>query len=159
MSAITPEDRARLRDLAGRATPGPWEMDLDGDLQGRRPGMSPDPEMDPMVGVLERDEDTAFIAAADPSTVTALLDALDAAEFERDRALVTGAQHALRCLPRGTSRDSLRADRAEAAVQRVRDQAQGWRDEYSDPVYRDNGWCQGVVSAARAILETLDGDA
>ena len=77
--------------------------------------------------------DAAYIAAADPATVTALLDALDA--------------------------ETSRADRAEAAVQRVRAQVQGWVDEYGDPVYRDNGWCQGVLSAATEVIRTLDGDA
>lgn len=52
-----------------------------------------------------------------------------------------------------------RVDAAEAAIERVRAQAQGWRDEYSDPVYRDNGWCQGVLSAATEVIRTLDGDA
>lgn len=50
-------------------------------------------------------------------------------------------------------------DEAEAAVQRVREQAQKWADEYGDPVYRDNGWAQGVLSAATEIIRTLDGDA
>ena len=55
---------AEERRLIGEATEGPWEFDLDGDVQGRRKGMYPDPEMDPIVGCLEQPEDNAFIAHA-----------------------------------------------------------------------------------------------
>lgn len=50
--------------IHAKATPGPWEFDFDGDIQGRRKGMSPDPEMDPIVGVLDRDEDNSAIVDA-----------------------------------------------------------------------------------------------
>lgn len=101
--------------------------------------------------------DAAYIAAADPATVTALLDALD--EAERAVADVQLAQAVAAVTPCSCSAQRARADRAEAAVQRVRAQAQRWIDEYSDPVYRDNGWYQGVVSAATEVIRTLDGDA
>lgn len=55
------------------ATPGPWEIDEDGDVQGRRRGMYPDPELDPIVTCsAERPEDTNLIAHA-PADLAALV--------------------------------------------------------------------------------------
>ncbi|GAA1766354.1 DUF6221 family protein [Streptomonospora arabica] len=52
---------------ARAATDGPWEIDEDGGIQGRRPGMSPDPEMDPMVDVDDRESgDRTHMARHDP---------------------------------------------------------------------------------------------
>lgn len=85
MSTLTPEDRARLRDLAAKATPGPW-------VRTGRDGR--DYSLSPATGALlvdyapikQKCADAVYIAAADPATVTALLDALDAAEAERAEA-------------------------------------------------------------------------
>lgn len=81
MTTLTPEDRARLRDLAAKATPGPW-------VRTGRDGR--DYSLSPATGALlvdyapikQKCADAVYIAAADPATVTALLDALDAAEAE-----------------------------------------------------------------------------
>lgn len=73
----------RLDEIQGRAdaaTHGPWERDNDYDIMGRRPGLSPDPELDPVIGHLERDEDDEFIAHARadvPALVAALRAVLD----------------------------------------------------------------------------------
>lgn len=118
---LTPEDRARLRDLAAKATPGPWERGNWYHVQGSshcecRSEYGPLVGIDPHgsfgemhvhrypdrplwdEGIRARDDSTGgvdvvvetteygtmtpadaeFIAAADPATVTALLDALDA---------------------------------------------------------------------------------
>ena len=94
----TPLDRARLRELAQNATPGPWTVcgnqrdewyvyALDARYESL-PG-NPSPvkvawvPREPSGGRHARDAD--YIAAASPDAVLALLDALDAAERERDR--------------------------------------------------------------------------
>ncbi|MEU0493466.1 hypothetical protein ABZ249_29930 [Nocardiopsis sp. NPDC006139] len=47
------------------ATEGPWWIDADGELRGRRPGRPLDQEMEPTVGVAcMGDPDAAFAAAA-----------------------------------------------------------------------------------------------
>jgi hypothetical protein len=51
-----------------------------------------------------------------------------------------------------------RADKAEAHVDRVRELLTKWVDEYGDPVYRGNGWAEGVRDAAREALKALDGE-
>jgi len=69
-----------IQARADQATAGPWEVDNDYDIMGRRPGLSPDPEMDPVIGHLERDEDDEFVIAARtdvPALVAALRAVLD----------------------------------------------------------------------------------
>lgn len=83
-------DRDRLRVLAENATEGPWEVDYMGDLVS-----VPEREKDRygghiFIGTATGDassatEDAEFIAAA-RTAVPALLDMLDQAEAERDRA-------------------------------------------------------------------------
>jgi hypothetical protein len=86
---ITKEKREELRQAATKATPGPWKvwvMDVYADPVG-------DSNIDTAVLVAKtvyRDEegrprtnDCDFIAAADPPTILALLDALDEAERRR----------------------------------------------------------------------------
>lgn len=83
-------DRDRLRELAENATPGPWEVDRMGDLVSV-PGREKDRHGGHIfIGTATgdataSDEDTEFIAAA-RNAVPALLDMLDQAEAERDRA-------------------------------------------------------------------------
>ena len=89
MPDLTP-DLAELRRLAEAATPGPWEWDDDHARPGLRHGRS-------FGGVLFRcgalygpdAADAAFIAAANPAVVLALLAERDAlaAKVERVRAL------------------------------------------------------------------------
>jgi hypothetical protein len=95
---MTAEEMKRLRELAEKATPGPWDCD---DADESRGGynahagwfsvskartedmvLTNQPEM----GMFDRRADAAFVVAANPQTVLALLD-----EIERLRA-----SHALR---------------------------------------------------------------
>lgn len=62
---MEPIDRVALREMAERATPGPWG------------------ENAPFIGEFERAHDACYVEAVSPAVV-ALLDALDAAERERD---------------------------------------------------------------------------
>lgn len=74
MTAPTPDERARLRAVAEAATPGPWDAELNGGVVAYRNEGRPDIVSD----YCEAKEDAAHIAAFDPPTVLALLDALDA---------------------------------------------------------------------------------
>ncbi len=79
-------DLAALRALAGEATPGPWEVWR---TQSWTVGSATDPSLTGIECYGERpDEDAAFIAAANPAVVLALLDRLEAAEEESDEAIV-----------------------------------------------------------------------
>lgn len=49
-------------------------------------------------------------------------------------------------------------DHARAQVDRVRELLTKWVDEYGDPVYRGNGWAEGVRDAAREALKAMDGE-
>lgn len=40
-------------------------------------------------------------------------------------------------------------------LEQVADMAQGWVDEYSDPLYLDNAFCRSVVTAGQAVLATI----
>ncbi len=68
-------DKQNLRALATAATPGPWAVTGDNDdcVTARHPEGSSWPVAD-----ADDPEDAAFIAAASPSTVLALLDEIDA---------------------------------------------------------------------------------
>ena len=106
MSRRPTPDLAELRRLAEAATPGPWEAD---GLEVCQHWSLPEPwravvNAEITCGPycyggsarpIERDEDAAFIAAANPSVVLALLDAAAerdalAAKVERVRALHFG---------------------------------------------------------------------
>lgn len=74
-----------LRRLAQEATPGPWEVEEDGDwdeawCQWHRVG-----KLD-MAGA-KLNKDTRFIAAADPAAVLALLERIEALEKWQDDAV------------------------------------------------------------------------
>lgn len=95
------EKYAELRKLAEAATPGPWESD---DTTVSQHWSRPEPWLDVVndeiacmaycyggsVRPIERPEDAAYIAAANPTAVLELLDRLEAAEtaLERTRTLV-----------------------------------------------------------------------
>lgn len=85
---MTPEVRAELRRLAGSATMGPWHSYvLDHETEARVVGDGWVVAQCASMGAGRVGRDARFIAAANPATVLALLDALDAAERERDEAL------------------------------------------------------------------------
>lgn len=102
MTAPSKLDEARLRELAEAATPGPWELwtasdarphSIVGPTSWRREGAkvgnivdvrhygATDAKYGP-----EQTTNAAFIAAANPATILALLDALSAERERADRA-------------------------------------------------------------------------
>lgn len=96
----------RLRSLAEKATPGPWSLDYDHrdggahqiiyQYQGRTLTLafmstSSDDDDD------SSDHDAAFVAACDPQTILALLDALSAA-VTREEAEERLTDTALKCV-------------------------------------------------------------
>ena len=96
--------RAGLRRLAEQATPGPWKTTWRYGLYyvGRimSASMQPQPRRDhegflsgikrePEVVFIGTDTDAAYIAAANPATMLALLDALEKAEGHRDSLAAT----------------------------------------------------------------------
>ena len=135
-------DRDQLRELVENATPAPWAADLD--RYGETRGIWPTgPGEEQIIGSYVAadgydsqgwtggtDEDLSFIAAT-RQAVPALLDMLDQAEAERDQT--------------------------RAQVDRVRELLARWVDEYGHPVYRGNGWAEGVRDAAREALRALNG--
>ena len=82
MNTITPEDRARLRDLAGKATPGPWRAEWDdADSWWSITGASYEEYVCPEVATVEAgDGDDANLIAAMRNALPGLLGALDQAE-------------------------------------------------------------------------------
>lgn len=101
---MTPDDRDRLRELAERATPGPWRaFDLDGIYYTPEEWAKPSAEMVPADeawdvlgphtmgngadGAMTR-ETAKFIAAAHPGAVLALLDDLRDARERAERARI-----------------------------------------------------------------------
>lgn len=93
---ITPEYRKRLRELAKRATPGPWLIWDDNDVGTaysvkkmlRRRGQAPEEvEVDSEWIANTGYEDGIYISAVDPGTVVGLLDHIETLEkrlAERD---------------------------------------------------------------------------
>ena len=147
-------DRDRLRELANAATPGPWlpharyvwTSELGGIIQNWSEDANAAADME-------------LIAAA-RTAVPALLDMLDQAEAERDWNLSSS-----RLAKEERIKANARADQAEferdharAQVDRVRELLTKWVDEYGDPVYRGNGWAEGVRDAAREALKAMDGE-
>lgn len=89
----------KLRELAQAATPGPWEWVDPGDtympvLTGETANVcdfGDSEQFYPIEGTPPSDADCAFIAAANPTVILSLLDALDAAEARaRDAERVEG---------------------------------------------------------------------
>lgn len=92
--------------------------------------------------------------------VLALLDALDQAEADRDwnlRSSRLSKEERIKANARADQAEFER-DHARAQVDRVRELLTKWVDEYGDPVYRGNGWAEGVRDAAREALKAMDGE-
>ena len=64
----------------------------------------------------------------------------------------------VRCILDALDAAEHRADEAEARIKAARELLARWVDEYGDPVYRGNGWAEGVRDAAREALKALDGE-
>jgi hypothetical protein len=98
-------DLKDLKELAEAATPGPWIYHRETGPYSYRDEVWPDspckdePEwLDPIVNDVYTKEDAKFIATANPQKVLEILDALRAAERERDelREHVKQGLHAIR---------------------------------------------------------------
>lgn len=82
------DDLTALRELAEKATPGPWHFHQD---DGTALDISevciprPEEDVDLSIASLLEDRDGAFIAATNPSVVLALLDRLESAEAAIER--------------------------------------------------------------------------
>jgi len=119
------DDLTALRDLAEKATPGPWHFHQD---DGTALDISevciprPEEDVDLSIASLLEDRDGAFIAAANPATVLALLDRLERAERELEVAMAPHSDCVESGERAGAQMDDLksRAERAEAAIERVR---------------------------------------
>jgi len=68
MTELTPDEKAMLRKMADAATQGPWHYCVEVGT------VSPPDEQEPYICAVELDENGAFIAAASPASVLALLD-------------------------------------------------------------------------------------
>ena len=79
---MTADERAALRALAEKATPGPWEARGDSVCIDRSFVCHA-----ARMYLIDRDRDAAYIAAANPAAIKALLTALDSAEAERARTI------------------------------------------------------------------------
>lgn len=173
MTTLTPEDRARLRDLAHRMLETPVRGAASTALAEGVTAL-----LDALVEAERAVADVQLaqaVAAVTPCSCSAQRARADRAEAERDQARgfaelwkecarghVEGERFAvghINAWRKTRNAWRARARSAEAAVQRVRVQVQGWVDEYGDPVYQGNGWAEGVADAARAIIATMDGDA
>lgn len=92
---MTPTERDDLRRLAGSATAGPWSIDRAGTNVAPFNVVSPHGEAELGTYSVARgiwwEANAAFIAAANPQTVLALLDEIDALRKERDEALSRAA--------------------------------------------------------------------
>lgn len=97
MSELSAEKLAELREIAGKATPGPWCWYTDGNLMDGATGFavhSKSDTEDSRVGfdlaVMEYDQmgqlDASHIAAFDPPTVLAMLDRIEELEGQLDAA-------------------------------------------------------------------------
>lgn len=92
---MTPDELKTLKELAKAATQGPWKSDYCGDVWTESPDVPLD-DSQPEIGPLFRtigstpkgpdNGDAAFIAAANPQTVTALVEEVERAHRERDEA-------------------------------------------------------------------------
>jgi hypothetical protein len=88
------DDRRRLRELCERATPGPWDSFVRRNYADHSHGICSEAKFYDVADVValkgddrgESAANAAYIAACHPGLVLSLLDALDAAEADRDAA-------------------------------------------------------------------------
>lgn len=99
---MTALNKQALRQLAEKATPGPWEMEHENiwfrDTEGYTKHLMYAYQGDDVDDQQDHDN-TAYIAAFNPKVVLALLDELEAAEkrIAEQSAIVTAAEKLVRC--------------------------------------------------------------
>lgn len=158
----TADDRKKLRELAEKATPGPWSV-VDtpwgngdwivqgtGDPHGRRPicdlqMIDPGDEWDDG----QDDANATFIAAANPDAVKALLDQVERLERERDEAIGAGRSRAeaARLLAGQESRLRGRIERLERVAEYAKHTPLCW-----DLMFHDERPCSCGLDAARSAV-------
>jgi hypothetical protein len=155
----TPIDRAALRALAKKATPGPWRYWLGGPIDqmtdcGKGYALDVYPDSKPIVldrftveqdsvRPIPRDEDAEFIAACSPDVVLALLDALERAE---------AALSSINAAHRGRGGESCPDESGECSICGVLD------CPYGDPFHYHHDGCPSEYVAekqAAALLAPL----
>lgn len=139
-------ERDRLRALCDKATAGPWGIvgsvhvvtaveEVDHNIRPRQRGQRVCGDMFPSIARNCSPNDSEFIAAA-RTAVPAMLDALEAAEAERDAAIAT-----MEMATRTT--EEIRRTTVEAIVRRLREMA----------VEYDGGYMGVGVSRAVELVE------
>jgi hypothetical protein len=109
-------DTKRLREIAERATPGPWESILSGPVSRQR--LVVDDDACKVVDCGVSNANAAFIAAANPQTVLALLDEIDRyAGYDKELAAV-GLRTGQMVTAFEAESDSLRSQLAALAAAR-----------------------------------------
>lgn len=167
---MTAVDHAELKRLAEGATPGPWNNsgrsvdDFDAECMMRMEWIAngaADDDDDLNANV---ENDAAFIAAANPAVVLALLSEIEGLKAERDEARASrkiisggamdmGAMYASACE---------RADEAERQLSALRTQApDSWRPEADELLCRwlgqscDDDGVPELQAATRAFIKAL----
>lgn len=141
MTDLTPEALAALDALAAAATPGPWDWTITTDRHWSYVQADDGSgDLYTVAGAISDDDNAAFLAAADPSTVRALIAALAearaevsaqtlvAAQYERERDAARGEVSALTSLVEGEgalieherSEHLAAAERAQREIERLR---------------------------------------
>lgn len=135
---MTADEIKRLREIAGKATPGEWpEATWYGSMGGGFAAigphhLTPDGESDEPGGIAETRAlaDARHIAAFNPSTALALLDRLEAAEKAVDECLLRDSFNAKQ---REKAIARIAALEAEVvALREVKEKASAWRTHIVD---------------------------
>lgn len=152
-AGLTVERRAELRRVAEAVGEGPWESYPLPDAGPNHwtmtgVGIAGDDEMGHRIEAMFP-QDAAHIAAFDPPTVLALLDALVAAEAERD-----GLLEAAQSLHDEAARLAAERDEARAAVERVRALADSVRGVFeADLNNPQTDYARGIRDGATATAD------
>ena len=118
-------DEEKLRELASKATPGPWSQDSDG-FHCDHMVYSDTPDDNTTISTTwgvahgvtfgQAQADAAFIAAASPSVVLSLLDRLELLEHDRDDADDSAFRRLTEIAKLTEQLDAMRSARDEACT-------------------------------------------
>lgn len=168
---MTPDDLARLKALAERATPGPWRQHLVDDTtvidQSRAEVCHTTPEgygendgIDFSTDVEACEANAAFIAACDPTTILALIEAatpvpVPAGEFAIPAVVEHAPVYFENIDPRLTGRDAPEILRSAAMV--VRQQMEFLRGTRRKAW--DGSYVEALLKAVERVADSLEGKA
>jgi hypothetical protein len=155
---MTREQRDELRRLAGAATPGAWWPRWGGEPGYVYASSGPGKIVCEARHEMRDDgprHDSLYIAAAHPQAVLALLDALDAAERERDPSFLVRQIEAARIFERHLKEQAERErDAARAEAERLRAALVAMMNEPVVTMAGDaNPWEDRLARIARTALE------